>query len=198
MIRAAWPEGPLSWTLVLFLAVLAVQRAAELVHSAGNTRRLIARGAVEHAAGHYPLLVAIHVLFPLLLVAEVVVLGTRPNATWPFWLVLWLAAQVLRVVAIRTLGERWTVRILVLPAQPRVRSGPYRLIPHPNYLAVVIELLAAPLMFGAWRTAVVISLLDAVGLRIRIRAEERALSPERGAVSSAAGPPPGGRPARGR
>lgn len=161
--------------LAAFLVVLAVQRASELVHSARNTRRLVARGAREFGGRHYPLIVTVHVLFPLCLVAEVVVLGARPGSLWPVWLGLWLAAQALRYAAIRALGERWSVRILVLPGEPLVRRGPYRFLPHPNYLAVAVELLAAPLMFGAWRTAIAISLLDLVALWIRIRAEDPAL-----------------------
>ncbi len=163
------------WELALFLVVLAAQRVGELVLSAGNTKRLVARGAREYGSGHFPLLVLVHVLFPLCLTAEVVALGARPGRLWALWLGLWLAAQALRYAAVRALGERWSVRILVLPGEPLVRRGPYRFLRHPNYLAVIVELLAAPLMFGAWRTAIAISLLDLVALRIRIRVEEVAL-----------------------
>jgi methyltransferase len=163
------------WPLALFLAVLAAQRAGELVHSARNTRRLVARGAREHGAGHFPLIVLVHVLFPLCLVAEVLILGARPGPLWALWLGLWIAAQVLRYAAVRALGERWSVRILALPGEPLVRRGPYRYLRHPNYLAVVVELLAAPLMFGAWRTAIAIGALDLVAIGIRIRAEDAAL-----------------------
>lgn len=165
----------MSTGLVLFLVALAAQRGLELAHSARNERRLAARGAREHAPAHFPLLVAVHVLLPALLVAEVEFLGARPGAAWPLWLALWLAAQGLRYAAVRALGERWTVRIWVLPGAPRIRRGPYRFVSHPNYVAVVVELLAAPLMFGAWRTALVVSALNAVALAVRIRAEEKAL-----------------------
>jgi methyltransferase len=161
--------------LVAGLAVLFVQRAVELVVSARNERRLAARGARQHAAGHFPLLVLVHVLLPLFLVAEVVGLGARPGPLWPWWLAVWLAAQALRYAAVRALGDRWTVRIWVLPGEPLVRRGPYRFVRHPNYLAVVLELAAGPLVFGAWRTALVVSALDAVALAVRIRAEEQAL-----------------------
>ena len=129
---------------------------------------------------HFPLLVALHTLYPLALIAEVVVLGARPGPAWPLWLGLWVAAQVLRVVAIRTLGDRWNVRIWVVPGEPRVRRGLYRWLPHPNYLAVVVELLSGPLLFGAWRTALLISALNALALRVRIRAEEAALAEAEG------------------
>jgi methyltransferase len=169
------PDSAPVWALALFLAVLAAQRVSELLLSAANTKRLVARGAREVGSRHFPLIVLVHVLFPLCLVAEVVGLGARPGSLWALWLGLWLAAQALRYVAFRSLGERWSVRILVLPGEPLVRRGPYRFMRHPNYVAVIVELLAAPLMFGAWRTAVAISLLDLGALGIRIRAEEAAL-----------------------
>jgi methyltransferase len=169
------PSSPPIWRLALFLVVLAAQRVGELLHSASNTKRLVARGAREYGSGHFPLLVLVHVFFPLCLAAEVVALGARPGRLWALWLGLWLAAQALRYAAVRALGERWSVRVLVLPGEPLVRRGPYRFLRHPNYLAVIVELLAASLMFGAWRTAITISLLDLVALGIRIRAEEVAL-----------------------
>ena len=170
------PVRPIpAWGLAWFLVALAVQRFSELVHSASNVKRLVARGARQAGARHFPLLVVVHVLFPAMLVAEVLVLGARPGPLWPTWLGLWLAAQVLRYAAVRALGERWTVGIWVVPGAPLVRRGPYRVLPHPNYLAVVVELMAAPMMFGAWRTAIVIGTINLVALSIRIRAEEQAL-----------------------
>lgn len=166
---------PASAWLLVFFGALAIQRASELILSARNARRLRALGAVEHGAGHFPLLVAVHVLFPAALAAEVFLLGAQPGRLWPVWLALWLAAEALRYAAIAALGDRWNVRIWVLPGAPLVRSGPYRFLRHPNYAAVILELLAAPLMFGAWRTALGISILNLLVLRIRIRAEEEAL-----------------------
>ena len=161
--------------LGLFLVALAVQRTAELVHSARNVARLRERGARSFGAAHFPLIVLVHVLFPACVVAEVLWLGARPGPAWPAWLGLVVAAQALRFATMRALGERWTVGIWVLPGEPLVRRGPYRLLPHPAYLAVVLELLGAPMMFGAWRTAIGIGALDLVALRIRVGAEERAL-----------------------
>jgi methyltransferase len=169
-------EAAIPWQAFrAYLVVLALQRIGELVHSARNVRRLRARGAREYAAGHFPLLVAVHVLFPLCLVTELVALGSRPTALWPLALGLWLAAQVLRYSAVGALGERWSVGVWVLPGEPLVHRGPYRFLRHPNYVAVVTELVAAPMMFGAWRTAIAITLLNAFALSIRIRAEEAAL-----------------------
>jgi methyltransferase len=161
--------------LALFIVVYAIQRTGELLLSARNTRRLLARGAREYGAGHFPWMVAVHALFPVCLVAEVLALGARPGKLWPLWLGLWLGCQALRYAAIRALGERWSVKIVVPPGEPLVRRGPYRLLRHPNYLAVAVELIAAPMMFGAWRTAIANSLLDAAVLATRIRAEEAAL-----------------------
>lgn len=162
--------------LALFLSYLVVQRVSELVVSARNARKLFARGAREHGREHYPWLVLLHALFPLALITEVFLLGARPGRLTPLWFLLWLAAQALRFASMRALGERWNTRVLVLPGAPLVRHGPYRWLRHPNYLAVMIELIAAPLMFGAWRTALVFSLANLPALRVRIRCERRALA----------------------
>jgi methyltransferase len=167
--------GVVPW-LGAFLIVLSAQRLGELALSARHEKRLRALGAREHAAGHFPLLLLVHVLFPLGLVAEVWLLGARPGRLWPLWLGVCVAAQALRWASMRALGERWHVRIWVVPGMPPVRHGPYRWTRHPNYLAVVVELIAAPLMFGAWRTALGISALNLLALGVRIRAEERALA----------------------
>ena len=167
------PAAP--WrALVAYLAVLAAQRIGELLLSRRNLRRLAARGARESGAAHFPLFVVLHMLYPILLVVEVA-RGARPGASWPLWFAAWLAAQALRVAAIAALGERWNVRIVVLPGEPPVRRGIYRWLAHPNYLAVALEFVAAPLLFGAWRTALVASILNAAAMAVRIPAEERAL-----------------------
>jgi methyltransferase len=171
--------------LALFLFAIVLQRLGELVLSARNARRVAKRGAREYGARHFPFIVAVHALFPVCLAAEVLLLGARPGRWWPLWLGLWLLAQALRYAAVRALGDRWNVRILVLPGVAPVRSGIYGRLRHPNYLAIVIEFVAAPMVFGAWRTAVVISALNAVPLAVRIRAEDDAL---RRAASGSAGP----------
>jgi len=162
--------------LALFLVLLAAQRASELALSARHERGLRPRGAIEHGAAHFPILVALHVLFPVMLVAEVLALAARPPASWPAWLAVLLAAQALRLWTMLALGERWTARIWVLPGEALVSEGPYQFLRHPNYVAVVLELLAAPMMFGAWRTAIVIGVLNGFALSVRIRAEDRALA----------------------
>lgn len=162
--------------LLAFLGFLVLQRMAELMLAGRNARLLRARGARESGASHYKWLVILHTLFPIALATEVMVLGARPGLLAPLWLSAWLAAQLLRYAAIRALGEYWNTRILVVPGAPLVRRGIYRWLRHPNYVAVVLELLAAPLMFGAWRTALLFSLTNLVLLRIRIRCEEQALA----------------------
>ncbi|MBI5709118.1 MAG: hypothetical protein HZC42_02280 [Candidatus Eisenbacteria bacterium] len=152
-----------------------MQRLAELRLSARHERTLRARGAVEHGRAHFPLLVGLHALFPLALAGEVTLLGARHGALWPLWLGLFAAAQALRYSAIRALGTRWSVRVWALPAEPPLARGPYRFLRHPNYLAVVVEFAAAPLMFGAWRTALAFSAFNALALAVRIPVEERAL-----------------------
>jgi methyltransferase len=161
--------------LAAFLVLLATQRVVELALSARHARWLRARGALEHGREHFPLLVALHVLFFPALAAEVLWLRARPGSFWPLWLALFAAGQALRLASLWTLGARWTVRILVVPGEPLVRRGVYRFLRHPNYVAVAVELLAGPLIFGAWRTALLFTLGNAAALALRIPAEERAL-----------------------
>ena len=166
--------------LAALLAYLVLERGYELALSARHDRRLRAAGAIEHGRSHFPLLVALHALWPLALVAEVAWRHARPDPGWPAWLALFVAAQALRAASIAALGERWTTRVLVVPGADLVRRGPYRFMRHPNYLAVIVELAAAPLMFGAWRTALAATVVNLVALAIRVRVEERALGFTRG------------------
>lgn len=180
--------APITPAMGAYLALLALQRGAELALSKHHARRLVSRGAREFGRRHFVMFVALHALYPLLLLAEVSLLGARPPAAWPAWLMIWLAAQGLRVWAIASLGTFWNVRVWVVPGAAPVARGAYRFMRHPNYVAVIAEFIAAPLMFGAWRTALACSVLNAVALLIRIPAEERAL---RWAAAAAAhtGPP---------
>jgi methyltransferase len=170
-MTSAVPAAPLA----AFVLALAIERVAELTSSARNERALRSRGAVEHGARHFPVFVGLHVAFPLLLVAEVLALGARPPRIWPLWLAVTLAGAALRVASMRALGGRWTARVWVPPGTPPVATGLYRWLRHPSYVAVTLELLAAPLMFGAWRTAVAVGVWNAIALAVRIPCEERAL-----------------------
>ncbi|HMM23080.1 MAG TPA: isoprenylcysteine carboxylmethyltransferase family protein [Selenomonadales bacterium] len=163
------------WVLVL-AGIVIIQRSAELWLAARNKRWVLAQGGVEFASGHYPLFILLHSGWLAGWVAEAAKQVSLP-AIWPLWLLFFLAAQGLRYWCIFTLGRRWNTRILVIPGHPPVRQGPYRYLRHPNYLAVSVELACAPLIFGAWHTCLIASLLNAWLLfAVRIPAEERALN----------------------
>ena len=162
--------------LVLAVALVAAQRLFELVLARRNERRARARGAVERGQRHYLLIVALHTLWLVSTLVEGLLRGPDIPAFWPVPLALFLLVQPLRYWAIFSLGERWNTKILVLPGEKPVRRGPYRYIDHPNYVVVVVEILTFPLIFGAWITALVFTVLNAVILSVRIREENRALS----------------------
>lgn len=162
-----------------FLALLALERLFELWLSRRNARLSFARGAVELGRGHFPAMALLHTLFLFSCAAEVLFLHRAfPGAFGWAALGVALAAQGLRYWAIATLGSRWNVRVLVVPGEELVTGGPYRLLRHPNYLAVIAELLFVPLIHGAWLTALVFSFLNAALLRVRIQVEEQALGVE--------------------
>jgi methyltransferase len=155
---------------------LAVERGFELLLSRSNAAWARARGAIEYGRGHLRWMKALHAGFLLSCVAEVW-LGSRPFVPalgWPC-LGLVLASQALRYWTIATLGRRWNVAVLVLPGVPAEARGPFRFVKHPNYLSVVVEGLAMPLVHTAFLTALGFTLLNAWLLTVRIRCEERAL-----------------------
>jgi len=158
------------------LALVALERGVELVLSSRNGRLARTRGAVETGQGHYPVMSVFHGAFLVACALEVVLLD-RPFPGVVGWIAfaVVLAAQALRYWAVATLGWRWNTRIVVVPGAAPVTGGPYRFVRHPNYVAIIAEMLALPLVHGAWLTAVVFSLGNAWLLRVRIRAEEQAL-----------------------
>jgi methyltransferase len=161
---------------VLLLAV-AAERVAELVVSQRHLRWARERGALESGQGHYPPMVALHVGLLVGCLVEVEVFD-RPYVAWlgiPM-LVVVLGAQALRWWCIRCLGQQWNTRVVVVPGLPLVRSGPYRWLRHPNYVAVVAEGVALPLVHTAWVTALVFTALNAGLLSVRIRCENRLLA----------------------
>jgi methyltransferase len=174
-MRLLAAESRLLYTLLI--AGVAVQRLAELRLSRRHLRRLLARGGVEAAPRHYRAMVLLHGAFLAACPLEVWLLRRpfRPLLAAAMVIVL-AAAAALRLWAIATLGERWTTRIVYLPGAAPVESGPYRYLRHPNYLAVVAEMAALPLLHGAWLSALVFSAANAVVLAVRIRAEEAALA----------------------
>jgi methyltransferase len=163
------------WYLLLILAV-GVERIAELIVARRNLARSLARGGHEVGFAQYPFMVALHAGLLAGAVAEVW-FGDRPFLPWLGWpmLAVVVAAQGLRWWCIRTLGSQWNTRIVVVPGAPRITSGPYRWLRHPNYVAVVAEGVALPLVHTAWITALTFTVLNAALLTVRIRVEDAAL-----------------------
>lgn len=161
---------------LVLVAAVAAERVAELVVAKRNLAWALARGGRESGAGHYPVMVALHTGLLVGAVAEVLVADRpfQPALGWPM-VALVLAAQALRWWCIRTLGPQWNTRIVVVPGMALVSAGPYRWLRHPNYVAVVVEGFALPLVHSAWITAAVFTVVNAVLLTVRIRAEGRAL-----------------------
>jgi len=162
---------------VLLIAAVAGERVAELVVSNRNLAWSRTRGGIEFGAGHYPVMVVLHTGLLVGCLAEVIWLHRPflPALGWPM-LVIVVAAQVLRWWCITTLGRQWNTRVVVVPGAPRVSGGPYRVIPHPNYVAVIAEGVALPLVHTAWITALVFTVLNAALLTTRISTENNALA----------------------
>jgi methyltransferase len=154
----------------IILLLVTLQRLGELVLARANTKRLMARGAIEVGAGHYPLIVIVHAAWLLALW----VYGREQPVNLPL-LAAFVVLQALRVWVLATLGPRWTTRIFVLPGEPLVTAGPYRFMAHPNYAIVVGEIAVLPLALHLPVLALIFSALNAVVLIIRIRAEAQAL-----------------------
>ena len=168
------------------LLLVGAERIAELLLSRRNARIALARGGVESGLSDFRWMTVLHALFLPACAVEAYVGAAHRGPDWivspthlswfsMLFLLLALAAQALRWWAIGSLGWRWNVRVIVTPGEPPVRRGPYRFVRHPNYIAVILEMLAIPLVHGAFVTALVFSMLNALVLRVRIRDEERAL-----------------------
>ena len=153
------------------LALVTLQRAAELVISRRNTSKLMVRGAFEVAPQHYPFVVAVHAAW---LISLWIFGHDRPVNVVA--LLIYVVLQGFRIWVMWTLGARWTTRIIVLPGEPLVRRGPYRLLPHPNYAVVAGEIALLPLVLGLPLLALIFTVLNAAVLAVRIRAENRALA----------------------
>jgi len=168
-------------TSVAFYACLIVavglERLAELVVSQRHLRWAKSRGGVEAGRGHYPPMVILHTGLLVGCIVEVVWLDRAfvPTLGWTMLAVV-LASQALRWWCIAALGRQWNTRVVVVPGLPLVETGPYRWLRHPNYVAVVAEGVALPLVHSAWLTAIAFTVLNAVVLTVRIRTENRALA----------------------
>jgi methyltransferase len=155
----------------VILALVTLQRISELVLSRHNTAKLVARGAIEIGAGHYPLVVVVHAAWLIALWV-----GGRDQDVNLVALALFVGLQGVRLWILATLGPRWTTRIIVLPGEPLVASGPYKYFSHPNYAVVGAEIALLPLALHLPWLAVLFTALNAAVLVIRIRVEARALS----------------------
>jgi methyltransferase len=155
----------------IILTLVTLQRLGELVLARRNTEKLMARGAIEVGAGHYPLIVALHTAW----LAALWLLGRNQEVNLAA-LAVFAMLQGLRLWILATLGARWTTRIIVLPDAPLVSAGPYRYFSHPNYAVVVGEIALLPLALHLPLVALVFTILNAAALVIRIRAEAQALS----------------------
>ncbi|MFD5049950.1 isoprenylcysteine carboxyl methyltransferase family protein [Streptomyces tendae] len=164
------------WYVLLVLAV-AAERLAELVVARRNAAWTLARAGVEHGRGHYPVMVALHtgLLACCLLEPPLADRPFLPALGWPM-LALALLAQALRWWCIATLGPYWNTRVIVVPGARLIGAGPYRFLRHPNYVAVVVEVAALPLVHSAWLTAAVFTAANAMLLTVRLRCENTALA----------------------
>ncbi len=152
------------------LGLVTLSRLAELPIASANTRRLIAAGGHEVAPGHYPAIVALHIAW----LGALWWLAPGRPVSLPL-LAVFGVVEVARIWTVQSLGKRWTTRIIIVPGEALVRRGPYRFVYHPNYLVVIAEIALLPLVFGLWQVALVLSILNAILLTVRIRAENRAL-----------------------
>lgn len=154
----------------VLLALLTVQRSSELLVSARNTKALIRSGASERARDQYPFMIALHATW---LVSLWLLAWSREVGLW--WIPLLALLQVGRFWTMRTLGSRWTTRIIIPRDAAPLVSGPYRFVRHPNYLIVAVELPCISLALGlAWHAAL-FGALNLAMLSWRIRAEDRGL-----------------------
>ncbi|RPI34272.1 MAG: isoprenylcysteine carboxyl methyltransferase [Chloroflexota bacterium] len=164
------------WVFAGLVGALALQRLAEVRHSRRNEAYILSKGGREHARPHFKKMVLLHSAWFAAMLAEVYLLARpfTPSLAAGAALLL-VGGQFLRYAAIRTLGRRWTVRVMTLPGASPVNRGIYRYIRHPNYAGVALEIAAVPLLHGAFLTATVFSIANAWVLRERIMLEENAL-----------------------
>lgn len=160
----------------VLVVLVALERLAELVVSNRNAAWSFARGGRETGQGHYRFMVVLHSGFLVAMLVEAWVRRPEvpPALAWTM-LALVVASQALRWWCITTLGRRWNTRVIIVPGLPPVTKGPYRFLSHPNYVAVVVEGIALPLVHGAWITALVFTVANAALLAVRIRVENAAL-----------------------
>jgi len=163
-------------SFIIFLSIIIIQRISELILSKRNENYLISKGAIEYDKEGYKYIVLMHNLFFISVITEYAFLERQINEYWKILLIIFICTQLLRYWAIFTLGKRWTTKILVLPNTEPIRSGVYKYLKHPNYIAVIIEIAIIPLLFSCYYTAIVFSIINLIVLQRRIRIEEEALN----------------------
>ena len=167
------------------IALTALERLLEVRVSNRNGAESLRRGGQEYGRSHYPFMVFLHTAFLVGCVAEVWLFQRSFSPVWgAVWLSIAVACQALRWWVIQTLGFQWNTRVIVVPGLPRVTGGPFKYLSHPNYLAVVLEGIALPMIHNAYGTAIVFTLLNAALLTVRIRVENRALKQLYGAPNA--------------
>ena len=159
----------------MLISFIIVQRIFELFVAKRNEIWMKQQGAVEFGERHYKFMVLIHMMFFISLLTETLLLKRGISPLWPVLLSLFGFAQVVRIWVITSLGRFWNTKILVLANAKIVRKGPYRFLKHPNYVVVAMELLAVPMLFNAYYTAILFTVLNIMILMIRIPIEEKAL-----------------------
>ena len=156
----------------VLVALIVLQRLIELMLARINTRNLRVAGGIEHGAGHYPLMVALHSVW----IVSLVVFVPANAALNPILFVIFVGLQAARVWVINSLGRYWTTRVITVPGAPKVTRGPYRWLRHPNYMIVIAEIAVVPLIAGAWQLAIIFSVANAALLWHRVRIENAALT----------------------
>lgn len=160
---------------IFYFIFILVQRLVELVLAKSNEQWMKKQGAEEFGKSHYPWIVALHVLFLICFLIEKLVFNKGLSPYWPWILPIFFLSQAARLWVIASLGRYWNTKILVLPDAEVIRKGPYRFLKHPNYAVVSLELFIIPLLFNAFISALLFSLLNAAILAVRIAEEEKAL-----------------------
>lgn len=158
-----------------FIFLLILQRSIELMIAKRNEQQLKKQGALEFGTEHYPWMLLLHTGFFTILILEVVSFNRAVSTQWMLWLTLFIAAQIGRIWVIHSLGMYWNTKIIVLPKSEVIIKGPYKYIKHPNYVIVATEILVISLLFNAFFTCIVFTLLNAWMMYIRIPIEERAM-----------------------
>ncbi|MER0467629.1 isoprenylcysteine carboxyl methyltransferase family protein [Bacillus cabrialesii subsp. cabrialesii] len=159
----------------LLIAILIAQRAAEMAVARQNEQKVKQQGAIEFGESHYPYIIIMHILFFLSLIAEVLLMNKQPSSWWIGIAAAIVSVQAVRYWALCSLGAYWNTKILVIPGAELVKKGPYKWMKHPNYTVVILEILLIPLLYQAYITMCLFSVVNAVLLTVRIRTEDKAL-----------------------